>query len=165
MVHHFAKVSEEEIVAINEAAFFYPSDLVNTKTSTPQSRWKVVDIYLDALRWLYIITHKIISEGSHLIKLITRYKIGRWLSDDIHRPIWYLSSDFNSMEGKPRNKWTFKLKLLISQGKPKKSYRTQWWINKKLVDNSVLRNMKKSTKYAGTIYVHSPWEIILRVIK
>jgi len=30
MVHRFAKVSEEIIVAINEAAFFYPSDLVNT---------------------------------------------------------------------------------------------------------------------------------------
>ena len=26
----FVKVSEEEIVAIKEAAFFYPSDLVNT---------------------------------------------------------------------------------------------------------------------------------------
>ena len=32
MASRFAKVSEEEIVAINEAAFFYPSDLVNTKT-------------------------------------------------------------------------------------------------------------------------------------
>ena len=32
MVCRFAKVSEEEILAINEAAFFYPSDLVNTKT-------------------------------------------------------------------------------------------------------------------------------------
>ena len=32
MARHFAKVSEE-IVAINEAAFFYPSDLVNTKTT------------------------------------------------------------------------------------------------------------------------------------
>ena len=31
MVCRFAKVSEE-IVAINEAAFFYPADLVNTKT-------------------------------------------------------------------------------------------------------------------------------------
>ena len=30
MAHRFAKVSEEEIVAINEAAFLYPSDLVNT---------------------------------------------------------------------------------------------------------------------------------------
>ena len=35
MVHCFPKVSEEEIVAINEAAFFYPSDLVNTKTTSP----------------------------------------------------------------------------------------------------------------------------------
>ena len=35
MVRRFAKVSEEEIVAINEAAFSYPSDLVNTKTTIP----------------------------------------------------------------------------------------------------------------------------------
>ena len=39
----FAKVSEQEIVAINEAAFFYPSDLVNTKTTIPlkvgEERW------------------------------------------------------------------------------------------------------------------------------
>ena len=35
MACHFAKVSEEEIAAINEAAFFYPSDLVNTKTTIP----------------------------------------------------------------------------------------------------------------------------------
>ena len=35
MAHRFPKVSEEEIVAINEAAFFYPSDLVNTKTTIP----------------------------------------------------------------------------------------------------------------------------------
>ena len=35
MSRRFAKVSEEEIVAINEAAFFYPSDLVNTKTTIP----------------------------------------------------------------------------------------------------------------------------------
>ena len=31
MVRRFTKVSEEEI----EEAFFYPSDLVNTKTTTP----------------------------------------------------------------------------------------------------------------------------------
>ena len=36
MARRFAKVSEEEIVAINEAAFFYPSDLVNTKTTIPR---------------------------------------------------------------------------------------------------------------------------------
>ena len=35
MSRRFAKVSEEEIVAINEAAFFYPSDLVNTKQLSP----------------------------------------------------------------------------------------------------------------------------------
>ena len=39
----FTKVSEEEIVAINEVAFFYPSDLVNTKTTIPlrvgEERW------------------------------------------------------------------------------------------------------------------------------
>ena len=30
MARRFAKVLEEEIMAINETAFFYPSDLVNT---------------------------------------------------------------------------------------------------------------------------------------
>ena len=43
MARRFAKVSEEEIVAINEAAFFYPSDLVHTKTTIPlrvgEERW------------------------------------------------------------------------------------------------------------------------------
>ena len=43
MARRFMKVSEEEIVAINEAAFFYPSDLVNTKTTIPlrvgEKRW------------------------------------------------------------------------------------------------------------------------------
>ena len=43
MTRRFAKVSEEEIVAINEAAFFQPSDFVNTKTTIPlrvgEERW------------------------------------------------------------------------------------------------------------------------------
>ena len=43
MAHRFAKVSEEEIVAINETAFFYPPDLVNTITTIPlrvgEERW------------------------------------------------------------------------------------------------------------------------------
>jgi len=43
MAHRFTKVSEEEIVAIDEEAFFYPSDLVNTKTTIPfrvgEERW------------------------------------------------------------------------------------------------------------------------------
>ena len=37
MARRFAKVLEEEIVAINEAAFFYPSDLVNSKTGSVKS--------------------------------------------------------------------------------------------------------------------------------
>ena len=43
MARRFAKVPEEEIVAINETAFFYPSDLVNAKTTIPlrvgEERW------------------------------------------------------------------------------------------------------------------------------
>ena len=43
-------------------------------------------------------------------------------------------------------------KLLTGQEKPKKTFcRSQGRINKKLVDNFVPRNTKKSTKYAGTI--------------
>ena len=57
MTRRLAKVSEEEIVAINEAAFFYPSDLVNTKTSTPlrvgEERW----IYTSTLRVSVYIHH------------------------------------------------------------------------------------------------------------
>ena len=51
MARRFAKVSEQEIVAINEAAFFYPSDLVNTRTTIPlrvgEERW----IYTSTLRF------------------------------------------------------------------------------------------------------------------
>ena len=35
MACHLANVSKEEILAISETAFFYPSDLVNTKTTIP----------------------------------------------------------------------------------------------------------------------------------
>ena len=35
MARRFEEVLEEEIVANNETAFFYPSDLVNTKTTIP----------------------------------------------------------------------------------------------------------------------------------
>jgi len=41
MARRFAKVSEEEIVAIDETAFSYPSDLVNTKTTTVSHSWSV----------------------------------------------------------------------------------------------------------------------------
>ena len=46
MARRFTKVSKEEIVAITEATFFYPSDLVNA----PQGRGRAIDIYLDASR-------------------------------------------------------------------------------------------------------------------
>ena len=42
MARHFAKVSEEEI----EEAFFYPSDLVNTKRTIP--------LRVGEERWIYI---------------------------------------------------------------------------------------------------------------
>ena len=42
MARRFAKVSEEEIVAINEAAFFHPPDLVNAKTTF---RLRVGEVY------------------------------------------------------------------------------------------------------------------------
>ena len=53
MARCFAKVSEEEI----EKAFFYPSDLVNTKTTIPlrvgEERW----IYTSTLRVSVYIHH------------------------------------------------------------------------------------------------------------
>lgn len=74
--------------------------------------------------------------------------VGRWLSDDVRRPIWYPSSDFISMEGKLWNKRTFKLKIELVKEKPTKTFcRSQWQIYKKLVVNFVARNTKKSTKY------------------
>ena len=50
MARRFAKVSEEEIVAINKAAFSYASDLVNTKTIIPLTVGEERCIYLDASR-------------------------------------------------------------------------------------------------------------------
>ena len=57
MARRFANVSEEEIVAINEAAFFYAYDLVNIKTTIPlrvgEERW----IYPSTLRVSVYIHH------------------------------------------------------------------------------------------------------------
>ena len=57
MARRFAKVSEEEIVAISEAAFFYQSDLVNIKTTIPlgvgEERW----IFTSTLRVSVYIHH------------------------------------------------------------------------------------------------------------
>ena len=53
MAHRFANVSEEEI----ETTFFYPSDLVHTKTTIPlrvgEERWK----YTSTLRVSVYIHH------------------------------------------------------------------------------------------------------------
>ena len=56
MARRFAKVLEEEI----EEAFFYPSDLVNTKTTIPlrvgEERW-IYRIYTSTLRVSVYIPH------------------------------------------------------------------------------------------------------------
>ena len=51
MARRSTKVSEEEIVPIIEAAFFYPSDLENTKTTIPLS--------VGEERWLYTSTLRV----------------------------------------------------------------------------------------------------------
>jgi len=52
MACRFTKVSEEEIVAINEAAFCYSSDLVkiNTKTTIP--------LWVGEERWIHTVPFK-----------------------------------------------------------------------------------------------------------
>ena len=58
MACRFVKVSEEETVAINETAFFYPSDLVSTKTTIPlrvgEERWIYVHHYSPPLRGIVV---------------------------------------------------------------------------------------------------------------
>ena len=49
MARRFTKVSEVEIVAINETAYFYPSDLVNTKTTIPLRIGQLVGNYLSGV--------------------------------------------------------------------------------------------------------------------
>ena len=60
-------------------------------------------------RDIFIDNPRLISAGSHWIKLIMWYKIGRWLSEIIRRPIRHPSFDFISTEETPRNGQTFKL--------------------------------------------------------
>ena len=54
MARRFAKISEEEI----EEAFFYPSDLVNTKTTIP--------LRVGEEWWIYTSTLRYISTAIHL---------------------------------------------------------------------------------------------------
>ena len=53
MARRFAKVSEEEI----KTAFFYPSDLVNTKTTIPLRVGEERSIYTSTLRVSVYIHH------------------------------------------------------------------------------------------------------------
>ena len=53
MLHHFAKVLEEEI----EETFFYPSDLVNTKATTSLRVGEAWWIYTSTLRISVYIHH------------------------------------------------------------------------------------------------------------
>ena len=57
MARRFVKVSEEEIVAINETAFFYPSDLVNTKSTIPLRVGEEQWIYTSTLHVSVYIHH------------------------------------------------------------------------------------------------------------
>ena len=50
MARRFVKVSEEEIVAVDKAAFLYPSDLENTKTTIPLGVGEEQWIYTSTLR-------------------------------------------------------------------------------------------------------------------
>ena len=73
MARRFAKVSEEEI----QTAFFYPSDLVNTKTTIPlrvgEERW----IYTSTLRLSVYIHHHSPPLRGIVVYFITYYV---WIS-------------------------------------------------------------------------------------
>jgi len=61
MACRFTKVSEE-IVAINEAASFYPSGLVNTKTTIPHR--------VGEERWIYTLTLHVLVDIHHYLPLL-----------------------------------------------------------------------------------------------
>ena len=76
-------------------------------------------------------------------------QIGRWLSEDIHRPIWYPSSDFIST--KRANEQTFKLNF-GSNGKKIRFAEASDGEMTKLVGNAVPGNTKTSTKYSVNVF-------------
>lgn len=79
-------------------------------------------------------------------------QIGRWLSEDIRRPIWYPSSDFISTKEKPGNEQTFKLNfwLIMEDTKIRFAEASDGEMTK-LVENAVAGNTKTSTKYAVNV--------------
>ena len=64
MARRFVKVSEEEI----EEAFFYPSDLVNTKTTIP--------LRVGEERWIYTSTLRSVKMSSILSRSTKQYSFG-----------------------------------------------------------------------------------------
>jgi len=89
---------EEEIVAINEAAFFCPSDLVNTKTYIPLRVGEEWWIYTSTLRVLVYIYHYSPPPSGDSCKLI------------LHLENLLLSFFSSNLEGKffcpAENRWT-----------------------------------------------------------
>ena len=57
MARRFAKVSDQEIVVIYETEFFYPSDLVNTKTT--------ISLRVGEERWIYTSTLRVTVYNHH----------------------------------------------------------------------------------------------------
>ena len=78
MARPFAKASEEEIVAINEAAFFYPSDFVNTKTT--------ISLRVGEERWIYTST----------LRVSVYSGIGRFANQSLRKKISYVVDEDSS---------------------------------------------------------------------
>ena len=107
---HLCLLLENIIIVVIIYHYYYPQNLGSPNSDAACCRfcsiyssvllWPIIFllIIMISVKWHYhqniIITHRIFSAGSHRLKLITWYKTGWWLSDDIHCPIWYLSSDF-----------------------------------------------------------------------
>ena len=104
---------------------------------------------------LIYITHRIIFSGFHWIKVITWYRAddGSQTISDLVSFVWFC---FDGMKAKLRT--SVPAQLLIGHGKQTKPFRRSPWQRneKKLVDNSAQTNTKKSTIYAGAMYLRLP---------
>ena len=85
MARRFAKVSEEEI----EEAFFYPSDLVNTKTTIP--------LRVGEERWIYTLTLRVsvyIHHYSPPLRGIVVYYYGKLC----HCPVKFVMNPYSKLQ-------------------------------------------------------------------
>ena len=120
------------------------------------------------ISWLlWVITHRIISSGSHWIKMITWYQIGRCLSryppSDLISVVWFYF-DGIKVNKRASVQAKFLIILLVLENKRILFAEASDGEIKEPLENSTQRNMEKSTKCAGTMNMHSPWEIIWRAI-